>query len=100
MNRTEPNKHDIALTAALGDLRQAEEALHSAISAIKSKTATALRCQMACADAADRQSVAISWASSYRSTASGGPTTANNIIEAAKRDAAIWFLSRPPHFED
>lgn len=72
-------------------MREAEEALHSAMARLKSAAAAYVRAEASAAgDGAARALVAI--AQSCRATWGGGGLSENNIIEEAKRREALDLL--------
>lgn len=77
-------------------LDEAEQAIHSAIAGIRSATQRAMHDQVRLIDPAERRNFLISEAAMNNSGWSGGPMQPNNIIEAAKRAAALDLLRRPP----
>lgn len=77
-------------------LDEAIAAVHSAITSIRSATLRAMHDQARLVDPAERRSFLISEAAMNNSGWSGGPLSANNLIEAAKRAAALDLLRRPP----
>lgn len=78
-------------------MREAEEGVHSAIARLRSAAQKYMRAEATCADADRRVDTLISHAQSNRSTWSGGWLSANNLVEMAKREAALDLLrNRPP----
>lgn len=78
------------------EMEAAISLLHSAITQINSKIMRAMHDQVRLIDPDSRRSFLISEAAMNNSGWSGGPTNANNIIEAARRAAALDLLRRPP----
>lgn len=76
-------------------MRGAEEGINSAIASINSAAARQLQV-LALAKGSEWRDFLIAQASSNPSHWSGGPYTATNIIEAARRNAALNLLRFPP----
>lgn len=77
-------------------LDDAIKAVHSAIVGINSATLRAMHDQVRLVEPAERRNFLISEAAMNNSGWSGGPLNAQNLIEAAKRAAALDLLRRPP----
>jgi hypothetical protein len=84
-------------SAARDQMRAAEEKMHSAISTLRSASQRYMHAEARATDKDERQAVLISHAYSNRSTWSGGVLSASNMIEMAKREAALDLLQRMPH---
>lgn len=77
-------------------LDEAEQAIHSAIARIRSATQRHMHDQARLMAPDERRRFLISEAAMNNSGWSGGPLQPSNIIEAAKRAAALDLLRQPP----
>lgn len=87
---------DKRLSEARDKMREAEEAVHSAIVALRSASQRLMQVEAVSAGQAWQDWI-IGHAAGNRATWSGGALSAANIVESAKREAAIDLLRSPPY---
>lgn len=77
-------------------MREAEETVHAAIAKLRSAASRYMRAEALVSDPDQRVDLLVAHAEQNRSTWSGGVLNPTNLVEKAKRDAALDLLrSRP-----